>query len=132
MKASEKMSLNRLALDIETNRQRLEHARRNRDYDLEMRVLKLLIQLEASYFDSTKRHYSNETDVEYFLIFSDEFPDGVRLSLNQVQSLMRGMSRGDRECMQVVPIGRGMEQATDQAILLNFESAQNKTGKKPA
>ncbi len=123
----DKRKVSRLALEIETNRQRLQYATETRDESLKLRTLKLLVQLEASYFDATKHEHRPTKPEDCFLVFSEAYPDGARLTRTQYRALTRTMDKCDRETHQCIPIEGGMEQATDQAIILvHAETADEK------
>lgn len=61
------------------------------------------------------------------LVFSERYQDGVRLTLTQYRQLTREMSADDRATHVCIEIEQGMEEAVEQAIVL--DSAERRRSK---
>ncbi len=125
--------LKRLALDIETNRQRLNYAHATRNVGLAERTLGLLVTLEAEYFDLTKVSIDMRQEPQYVLIFSNEYMDGKRMALTEYRTWSVDLfqrDRGDFETHVCIEIEGGAEGLADQMLML--DATDRRSIKKPA
>jgi len=106
---------NKLAFEIETNRQRLQYAIETRNEELTERINRLLIELLAAYFDLTKGEQMKQLTKSY-LVFSEANVDGARMTETEYRQLVRTMTREDRETHQAIEIARGAESFADAMI----------------
>ena len=95
--------LKNIMFQIETNRQRLEHAVQTDNSDLQIRTMRLLINFHDELYtavttvlENKMRLIKNTDDLK--LVFSDKTPDGKVMSRNEYVKLCKSMSRSDFEC----------------------------------
>ncbi len=122
--------LKALKLDIETNKQRLNFAVSTRNDELTNRTLRLLSILKGQFVDEASKSLELKQDVRFYLVFSEENMDGQRMSATEYRAFSKRLSRlnrADFETHIAVEIEVGMEQATDQAILVGPKVGSKKT-----
>lgn len=111
-----------LVTEIEVNRERLVYAIAKRDTGLINRTSTLLAELHAQFYREFAVDVKATMDIEpMILVFSIEYPDGLRVSKLGYKHLVKSMSHEDRETHVATAIPLGLEQATDQAIYLERE-----------
>ncbi len=117
-----------LALEIETNRQRLHFAIASKNVSLSDRTLRLLVCLEAEFFNLAKSELPMKQDTKYLLVFSEEYSDGKRMSLIEYRAFTRRIAKENRMDLEThiaIEIETGMEEDVDK--LLNGSDSQKKT-----
>ena len=122
--------LKSLAFNIEVNRQRLHYAIETGNQDLVQRMVALLAQLQAQFFDQAKKevNMSKRQTQKLYLVFSDANLDGALMTLTEYRALCRKMSRSDRETHVAVEVDAEMQEATEQALLLDAAEARKRAG----
>ena len=88
-------TLNALSFQIETNRQRLQHAMDADKPDLAQRTLLLLTHLHAAFYDEVKKGLTMERAQKQLIVFSEAYQDGKLMTLQEYHELRRTMSRCD-------------------------------------
>ncbi len=116
--------LNQLALDIETNRQRLNHAISIGDVGLEQRTLSLIVRLQSEFFNSMNEVIEMRPNEQFYLVFSSEYMDGKRMSSIEYRAFSVALYKTDRcdfESHVAIPIDAGAEAVADQMTMLGLK-----------
>lgn len=123
-----------LAFEIETNRQRLQYALDTKNEELVNRINLLLVQLLAQYFDQTKTEVrmTFQNDTKWFLVFSEVYPDGIRVNTIGYRNLTKSMTRADLASHVCIEIESGAELAADEMIEISSMPKPWRTDKKGA
>lgn len=103
-------AIKRIALEIETNRQRLNHAMITRNAELATRTLGLLGELHAAFFNEMKDQVGLDLSEEYLLLFCEENQDGIRIRKSEYPMHVAKMDEFDRRTHMVVPIASDAEE----------------------
>lgn len=126
--------LKRAALQIETNRQRLQFAVETGNEGLQTNTLKFLLLAYSEYFDETKEalmsQIKNSIQNEIkFLVFSADYPDGVTLTAVELRNLRKQMTEEDRATHYVTQLDPGVSEQLEQAhvIPMSTKSSRKQT-----
>jgi hypothetical protein len=126
----ERKRIKSISDQIETERARLQYALAQANDRLAYQALTNALRFYSMLYEQIKETSMTKVKREpSYLVFSDEHADGIRLTLTQYRALTRSMSKSDLATHVAVPIDDGMEDAVEQAIMLDKEDERkNRAG----